>query len=53
MLNDFVSYMNNYITVEEMQGIIILIIISTIYIFTAWIFDKYDKYIEKEIKKRV
>lgn len=51
MLNDFISFASKFITVEELQCEIVLIIISGVYLFSTWAFDKYDKFIDKQIEK--
>lgn len=46
------EYMSHFITVEEIYLTIILTIFCAVYFITAWLFDKYDKKIDKEIKRK-
>lgn len=46
------EYMSHFITIEEIYFTIVLTVISAVYIITAWLFDKYDKKIDQEIKRK-
>lgn len=47
MINGFIQFASKFITLEEIQATIILLIVSIIIIISAFIIDKYEKKINK------
>ncbi len=47
MINDFIQFASKFITLEEIQVTVILLIVSIIIIISAFVIDKYEKNISK------